>query len=92
MENQSVTAVVFLDLSAAFDKVDHQILVNMLNRQFWINKIALKYYQTHLNLYPWHFKVAVDNKYTSIKELMFSVPQGSASGADLFSAYCSPLC
>ena len=52
MENQSVTVVVFLDPSAAFDKADHQIFLNMLNKQFWISEIALKYYQTHLDLYP----------------------------------------
>ena len=40
-------------------------------------------------LRPWFFKVAVDGKHSSPRELKYGVPQGSCSGANLFTCYCS---
>ena len=34
MENQRITAIVAIDLSATFDTVDHQILTDVLNKRF----------------------------------------------------------
>ena len=41
MGNQEVTCLVLLDLSAAFDMVDHKILLERLENYFRINSIAL---------------------------------------------------
>ena len=38
---------------------------------------------------PRYFKVCIDGKYSESKILTFSIPQGSCSGANLFSCYCS---
>ena len=40
-------------------------------------------------LHPRFFRVAVDGKYTSLRELRYGVPEGSCSGANLFTCYCS---
>ena len=42
MENQRITAIVAIDLSATFNTVDHQILVDVLNKKFNIEGVALE--------------------------------------------------
>ena len=89
MERQQVTACVFLDLSAAFDTVNHPLLINILEKSFGITDTALHWYESYLS--PRDFKVVINEKYSTSKDLTFSVPQGSASGANLFTAYCSSI-
>ena len=78
-----------LDLSAAFDTVDHSILTSTLKTKFGINELALKWFDSYLQ--PRSIKVAVNGKYSDEKQLTYSVPQGSCSGAYLFNLYCSTL-
>ena len=89
-EKQSITSLVAIDLSAAFDTVDHTILLNILNCKFGLTGKALKWFDSYLR--PSSFKVLVDNNHQSKeKSLEVSVPQGSCAGANLFNIYCSPL-
>ena len=78
-----------LDLSATFNTVDHSILTSTLKTKFGINELALKWFSSYLQ--PRSFKVAVNRKYSDEKQLTYSVPQGSCSGAYLFNLYCSTL-
>ena len=48
MDNQ-ITAIVAIDLSAAFDTVDHQILINVLNKRFNIKDVALEWFSNYLS-------------------------------------------
>ena len=42
-------AMVLLDLSAAFDTVDHNILINRLNSKFFICGKALQWFKSYLS-------------------------------------------
>ena len=75
-----------LDLSAAFDTIDHDILLTILHDHFGIQDMALNWFKNYLR--PQFFRVAVDSKHSSSRELQYGVPQGSCSEANLFSCYC----
>ena len=48
LDNQEVTCLELLDLSAAFDMVDHQILINRLTSMFGISGCALTLIRSYL--------------------------------------------
>ena len=48
MEKQSITSLVALDLSAAFDTVDHNTLLHILNAKYGIEDTALKWFDEYL--------------------------------------------
>ena len=85
MENKSVTAMVAIDLSAAFNMVDHEHPLNMLHCKFGICNNALERVNSYLR--PRSCKVNIKNSYSSARQLNFSVPQGSVAGQVLYLAY-----
>ena len=48
MEKQSITALIALDLSAAFNMVDHDILLDILTTKFGIEEKALQWFREYL--------------------------------------------
>ena len=48
MENKKITAVIILDLSAAFNTVDHVLLLEILDKKFGIKDIAVCWYEQYL--------------------------------------------
>ena len=89
MEKQLVTPIVILDLSAAFDTVDHDLLLGVLATRFGIQGKALEWYSNYLK--PRRFRVTIEEEISKPRQLDYSVPQGSIQGAFLFIAYASTL-
>ena len=88
-EKQSITALVAIDLSAAFDTVDHAILLQVLSAKYGITGQALKWFDSYLS--DRCFKVVIGDNYSKPHSLTVSVPQGSCAGASVFNLYCSTL-
>ncbi len=88
MENHEINAILCLDLSAAFDTVDHDIL-QVLQSQFGVTGTSLDWFQSYLH--PRTCAVTVGNAESSPRGLPFSVPQGSCLGPILFTAYTASL-
>ena len=89
MENQMVTVLVVTDLSAAFDTVDHEILLDVLSKKFGLQETALKWFDNYLR--PRSCEVSVHGEHSKEHQLPFLVPQGSVAGPVLYNAYASML-
>ena len=89
MENQIVTALVAIDLSTTFDTVDHEILLEVLNKKFGLQNTALQSFDNYLR--PRSCKVSVHGVHSKEHQLPFLVPQGSVAGPVLNNAYASTL-
>ena len=95
MDNQEVTCLVLLDLSAAFDMVDHGILLNMLNNRFGIQGTALKWIESYLTRRIQRVVIGdLGTDLSSCSELVtltYDIPQGSVLGPIMFTLYMVPL-
>ena len=89
MENKKVTVLIAMDLSAAFDTVDHNILLLVLEREFGIKGTVLEWCKSYLKNRK--FKVNVGKEYSEIKTFNYSVGQGNCNGPSYFGMYASSL-
>ena len=84
-----IVIVVLLDLSAAFDTIDHDILLEKLLRDYGISGKAFDWMQSYLQNRS--FCVKIGDTFSSLLELLFGVPQGSLLGPILFILYIKAL-
>ena len=89
MEKQPITVVVILDLSAASNTVDDDLLLEVLEKQYGIVGTARQWYTSYLK--PRSFKVSIRGTTSQPRQLDYSVPQESVQGAFLFIACASTL-
>ena len=89
MENQNITAIMALDLPAAFDTVNQKILLNVLEQNFRLEGTVLNWLNSYLDHRS--CKENIGEEYSSTRKLPLSVPQGSCAGAQLFNLYCSTM-
>ena len=89
LEGKQCVLLVLLDLSAAFDTVDHEVLINRLSSKFGFRGQALAWFRSYLSNRSQC--VTINNHQSADKELKFGVPQGSVLGPVLFTMYTSPL-
>ena len=85
MECGKVTILTAMDLSVAFNTVDHDISLNILHDYFGLTGTALNWFDTYLR--PHSCVVTIQKARSSERDLAFSVPQGSCAGPILFLAY-----
>ena len=88
IDDNSCIILMLLDLSAALDAVDHDILLRLEHR-FGITGKALSWLTSYLTDRTQFVKVA--NEHSTSRKLLCNVPQGLVIGPIVYSMYTAPL-
>ena len=89
MDAGRTSLLLLLDLSAAFDTVDHQILLTRLEQRIGIRGLALNWFRSYITLRSQ--RVLYNNSMSDYSNVKYGVPQGSVLGPILFCLYMTPL-
>ena len=89
VDKHNQVALVLLDLSAAFDTIDQDLLLHHLSERFGIHDTTLAWFKSYLS--GCCQSVIIDNAVSNKHVLHCGVPQGSVLGPQLFTMYISPV-
>lgn len=88
VDTKGAAILIQLDLSAAFDTLDQDVLLRSL-QDLGISGCALAWFSSYLK--GRHQSVVVSGEFSGRKPLQYGVPQGSVLGPLLFTTYTMPL-
>jgi len=80
-DDRQVTLLKLLDLSAAFNCVDHSMLPKRLQFAFGLTDLV----------HDWVQQIAYSSQLSSVQSVLFGVPQGSVLGPLLYVLYTAEL-
>ena len=89
MDNGKVTALTLLDMSAAFDTIDHSTLLERLHVHFGISGTVFQWFKSYIS--NRQQRVHIDGSLPCPQYLHFGVPQGSVLGPFLFCLYTTSI-
>ena len=89
LDERSSAVLVLLDLSAAFDVIDHEILSQRLSLSYGICDSSLKWIQSYLR--DRQQSVTIGSSTSDPRLLPFGVPQGSVLGPKLYCLFSLPI-
>ena len=89
MDKQEVTLLILVDLSAAFDTINHEIMLEILETDFGVVGDAQKWIKSFLS--KWQQCILVKRESSEVSGLDCGVLQGSCLGPVLFLLYASCL-
>ena len=89
LDSNCCAVLLMLDLSAAFDTIDHQILFNRLEYSTGVTKDALLWFKSYLM--DRTQSVAIGSVQSDDIKLRFGVPQGSVLGPKLYCIFAKSV-
>ena len=88
-DSDSSVILLMLDLSAAFDTIDHDILLSRLCNVYGINGNALDWFRSYLT--GRIQRIVIEDSVSVDQELDFGVPRGSVLGPRIYCMYTKPV-
>ena len=89
LDRKCTAIFVMLDLSCAFDTIDHELLMTQLEHSFCITDKALAWLKSYIS--ERFQKVAVASAESVDSILMCGVPKGSVLGPTFYCMYTKPI-
>ena len=89
LDNSDMVILVMLDLSTAFETLDHSIMLSRLCDMYGIQGDALEWVRSYLDLRSQCVKLLGTE--SADKILTFVMPQGSILGAEFYCHYSKPV-
>ena len=89
LDSHKHVVVVLLDLSAAFDTLDHNVLLTRFKERYGINGIAYRWLSSYFT--GRQQCIVINGVRSQQRTVPYGVPQGSVIGPMGFSLYSSPI-
>ena len=94
LDNQEVECLILLDLSVAFDTIDHDIPLSRLKSRFAVTGVVLKWLGSYLKDRSQAVEIGVPlsgGSRSEFAKMRLGIPQGSVLGPILFTIYTVPI-
>jgi hypothetical protein len=88
-EQRGEVILVLLDLTAAFDTIDHALLLQRLSQRYGIGGKVLQWFGSYLH--QREQSVLIESDTSESLALEWGIPQGSIGGPILFVSYTAPV-
>ena len=89
LDNRKAVFVLSLDLSSAFDTLDHPLLLTRMKEEYGVTDLALNWLKTYLTNRTSHLRI--DGESSEDVPLECGVPRGLVMGPLLFTLYLKPV-
>ena len=89
MDKRNGVVLVLLDLSAAFDTIDHSILQDRLNQRIGLEDITLRWFRSYHN--DRTQSIRINNVISDPIRVLYGAPQGSIMGPEEYKIYTLPV-